>query len=211
MGVTLDEIRKDVRSRVGDSAGELTNSLLNHWANIGQTVVFNQLYPVINTKLTDTALIDTVAGTAKYSIPATCRQIRRVKLNGKKTIEKSIDDIDSINNTFDSATANEPVFLEWGGKVELAPVSAIQTGTALLQIDFIKQTVNLTNDTDKSIIPEEYHGLIIDYVEMLALRKLGRADKSTSAEQTIAKMFTDIINANTQSLERQMAGVEKKQ
>lgn len=214
MAITLKQVRDDIRSRVNDEKGELTNSALNQWVNIAQNVVFNQLFPIISTKLTGTNLQTTTADVAIYSIPADCRQIRRVKVGTtaitlKKAREKSIDEIDSVDRTFDLATVEEPAFLEWANNIEIYPTPTATIANAL-RIDYIKQVTVLAADTDVSAIPEEYHGLITDYVEAYVLRKLGRADKATIADQTISKMFGDIIAANSQQMAMTESGMDKK-
>lgn len=208
-GITLAEMRADVRARVNDEEGKLTNTLLTHLINIGQNVVYNQLLPVIAIKLTATQKQDTVVGQSEYSLPADCREVRRVKLNNKKAREKTIEEIDSVDIGFGLATTDEPAFLEWSGKVEIypTPTSIIPNG---IRIDYLKQTISLILDTDKSIIPVEYHGLIVDYVESVAFRKLNKINESTLADQTVSKMFTDILNANVQSIQKQEIDKERK-
>ena len=209
MAITLLEIRGDVRARVSDEENKLTNTFLTHVSNIGQNVVYNQLLPIISVKLTATHKQNTAIGQAEYPLPADCRDVRRVKLNNKKAREKGIDEIDSVDSGFELATIDEPAFLEWAGKIEIHPIptSIIVDG---IRTDYLKQTVPLVLDGDKSIIPEEYHGLIVDYVESLALRKLDRVDKATVADGTISKMFTDILNANTRAIQMQEIDKQRK-
>ncbi|MBU2251764.1 MAG: hypothetical protein KJ977_05270 [Candidatus Omnitrophica bacterium] len=206
MSISLSEIRSDVRARVGDETGKLTNTLLNHWANIGQNVVYNQLLPIISPKLTESLAGTITANINKYLLPADCRDIRRVKVNGYKAREKVIDEIDSVTTGYEQATITEPAFLEWAGKIEIYPIPS-QTGT--YQVDYLKQIIPLVLDTDISGLPEEYHGLIVDYVEMLSLRKLNRGNDAVNSENTIAKMFTDILGANANQLQIQQVMKEQ--
>ena len=198
--ITLKEMRDDVRARVNDDEGKLGTAHLTHIINIGQSVVYNQLLPIISIKLTATEKQNTVIGQSEYSLPSNCREVKRVKLNNKKATGKVIEEIDTVDtNTFALATTDEPAYLEWNKKVEIhpTPTSVIIDG---IRIDYLKQTIPLLTDMNISIKPEEYHGLIVDYVEGVVLRKLGRAQEAIISENTISKMFTDIQNANNQQL-----------
>lgn len=217
-GLTLKQIRNDVRSRVNDEELKLGDGLLNHWINIGQDVVMNKLLPVISVhpNITATELKDLAVGVNKYSLPISCKRIRRLKIKYttsatlKKAIEKSIDEIDgAMENSFGATTA-EPLFLTWSGFVEIYPMPT-EIVVSGLQIDFTKQKVMLVSDTDISILPEEYHGLMVDYAEILALRKLDRGEQANNNEQIMAQMYGDIIGANQSQLVSQKQGLEVKQ
>lgn len=217
-GLTLKQIRNDVRSRVNDEELKLGDGLLNHWINIGQDVVMNKLLPVLSVhpKLTATDSNNLIIGINKYIVPSSCKRIRRLRIkyatdgSFKKAIEKSIDEIDNaIENSFGATTA-EPLFLTWANYIEIYPIPTTVV-SAGLQIDFIRQKVNLVNDTDISILPEEYQGLLVDYVEILALRKLEKGEQANNNEQIIAQMYSDIIGANQAQLISQKQGSEVKQ
>lgn len=191
MEISLEKIRADVRARVNDEQGILTDTLLTHWANISQEIVYTQLFPILEPKMTGTK-IEATAVPLPYLLPS-CRQIRRVLINGKKAKQKRIDEIDSMSASF-GASAIDPAYIEWAGKIEVFPVSITN---ATIRIDYLKNIALLELDSDISILPQEYHGLIIDYAEMLALRKLNRGDQAVAAEQTIAKLFNDILGSVT--------------
>lgn len=199
MAITLTEIITGIRSRVNDDSGVLKDALLIHFINIGQNVVYNQLLPIIAIKLTATAKQNLIIAQSEYSLPTDCRDVRRVRVNGKKALEKSIEEIDFIGSGMDAATTSQPNYLEWAKKIEIypTPIAAVTNG---IRIDYLKQVEPLVSGSDVSIIPEEYHGLIVDYVEGLALRKLDKIDKAQVADQTISKMFGDILNTNAQQM-----------
>jgi len=193
MGITLTKILADVRSRVNDEQGILTNTLLIHWTNIAQEVIYMQLLPVLEPKMTKTQ-IRTVTSNPSVSslvLPDDCKQLRRVVINGKKAKQKNIDEIDSMVGTF-GADDSQPAYMEWSGLIEIFPTSLVLTS---LRFDYLKQLTELILNTNEiSALPIQYHGLLVDYVEMLALRKLNRIDLSGAAEQTLSKMFNDILN-----------------
>ncbi len=201
--ITLSGIQSDVRSRVNDEEGRLSSVLLTHWANIAQNVVYNQLLPVIANKMSrkDTVAISVVGEKYVFPVPLN-REIKRITIGGKKARRKTFDEIDSTFDGFDKATLDSPVYLEWGGTVELFPVCG--TGgfrnDTTMEIFSLRQITPMTEETPAPTIPEEYHGLIVDYVESMALRKLGRVDAAINAETMQTKMYTDILNATVQGI-----------
>lgn len=212
MGINLLTMRNDIRSRVNDEKGDLTNPLLTQWINISQNVVYNQLLPVLSAHpaLTGRVKIDIQSGVNEYPIPTDCRQIRRVRINGKRAQEKGIDDIDiTISNAL-IAGENDPAFLSWAGKIEFFPVpSAPSTGGLI--IDYQKHVVPLINDTDISILPPEYHGLIIEQAIKYALLRIGGQSMAVNSETLISKMVNDILLANAQQLAVRETRAEVKQ
>lgn len=189
----------DVRARVNAKSGALTDTLLIHWANIGQDITYTQLLPVLSPKMTASKKEEVIIPVDGYELPP-LRQVRRVLISGKKAKRKEIDEINSADNSF-GASEQEPFYVEWSGKIEFYPVTLMGGSTARhIRIDYLKPIVAFSESVLVSSLPEEYHGLIIDYVEMMALRKLNRVDAANAAEQTIAGVVQNILGANAATI-----------
>lgn len=198
--ITLNQIRSDVRSRVSDEEMKLSSGVLTHWANIAQDVIYNQLLPILSIKMVQRNIISIaiIGGKYSFTIPAN-REIKRVLIAGKKARRKTFDEIDSVMEGFEAATTANPVYLEWGNTIEIFPVEGF-TVENVIELFSLKQIVPMIEDSSTPSIPEEYHGLIVDYVEAMALRKLGRVDAAINVETMQAKMYGDILGGTAQQI-----------
>jgi hypothetical protein len=154
---TFKQIQDDVLERIGNSAVEArvrVKRFVNEWHRRLCTEAGIGMVRDAETTLT------LVAGTDEYTLAAAIRRIRGIQdeTRGTALDERSLEWMRQVDP--DDSMSGDPQYyaMRSDRKIKLKPVPS---GTQNLTIDYETRVVDLDDDADEPLIPEDFHYLLV--------------------------------------------------
>lgn len=175
MTKSLLALRTSVRDRLDEDTQRFwLDTQLNRWINEGAKDIARK-----TESLQTRVDIATTANTQEYSLPVDSIRIHRVewRRSGDDQVfpleYRDFNSIDSITWTAQTTSRGTPyLFTMWGFAPSLKLVLYPTPETAgSLKIFYYRLPTERTSDGDMVEVPEGWEDLIVDYAEMMALRK----------------------------------------
>jgi hypothetical protein len=190
--VNLGDVKTRVKRQFGDDAGvQIRDTDIVNWVNDAQREIANQNDDLLQV----TASADVLAGISTYNLPVDCRLLRQMKYNGLHlrglTKQDFNEYIDGLQNPVNYSQGNPLVYNIWAGQFTVFPTPS--TAAALVAgftIDYLRNTVDVANDTDNLEFPSGYHNHIVEY----CLRMAYELDENWGAAQQVNQRFQTGIN-----------------
>jgi len=190
--VNLGDVKTRVKRQFGDDAAiQIQDADIVRWVNDAQREIANQNDDLL--MLTATA--DVVAGQASYTVPSNLRLLRKIKYNGFHLKALSLQDfdeyIDGATNSQTYSQGNPLVYNVWAGQFTVFPTpsqaAALVSG---FTIYYLRNPVDVVNDTDNLEFPNGYHNHIVEY----CLRMAYELDENWQAAGQLNQRFQQGVN-----------------
>lgn len=172
--MNLGDVKTRVKRQFGDDAGiQIQDADIVRWVNDAQREIANQNDDLLQV----TAQTLVVAGQGSYTIPADCRLLRQIKFNGLHLKALSLNDfneyIDGLQNPANYSQGDPLVYNIWQQQFTVFPTpsqsSTVSNGSATyFTIYYLRNTVDVVNDTDNLEFPNGYHNHIVEYCLSMA-------------------------------------------
>lgn len=191
-GMTLS----DMQTEFGYIMNEPTPTF---WTNAERMSWLNQGQYDFADKVVDDAILNLmaktssmcVAGQQEYDLPTDYLRVYSAKISSvwaSGIVLKNLPAIES-NSQF-VPTLKNPYFYIRSNYIGFYPIPTTSTGT--ISIWYIKKPFQLSQSTDTSIIPIQYHHLIVMFACVKGYEKLREFDKSTALYQEYIANITTI-------------------
>lgn len=162
--MNLGQIVSRVQTQVGDLAGVLmTRAAVVDWANEGQLEIVRKTECLTKHKQTNA-----ISSDGSYELPSDFLFMKRVTLDDVRLTETSLDDLDLLNNSVDSAANSTPGYFYVSDNVLFLYPKPSSTGSGNLDIWYVRQPATLVNDNDIPEIPVWMHKEIVQYCKIQA-------------------------------------------
>lgn len=172
--MNLGDVKTRVKRQFGDDAGiQIQDADIVRWVNDAQREIANQNDDLLQV----TAQTLVVAGQGSYTIPTDCRLLRQIKFNGLHLKALSLNDfneyIDGLQNPANYSQGDPLVYNIWQQQFTVFPTpsqsSTVSNGSATyFTIYYLRNTVDVVNDTDNLEFPNGYHNHIVEYCLSMA-------------------------------------------
>jgi hypothetical protein len=190
--VNLSDVKLRIKRQFGDDAGiQIQDADIVRWVNDAQREIANQNDDILMV----TATANVVANQGAYTLPADLRLLRQIKYNGLHLKPMTLNDfneyIDGLDNPQNYSQGNPLVYNVWAGSFNVFPVPS--TSAALVNgftIYYLRNPVDVVNDTDNLEFPNGYHNHIVEY----CLRMAYELDENWGASQQLNQRFQQGIN-----------------
>lgn len=192
ISVNLNDVKLRVKRQFGDDAAiQIQDADIVRWVNDAQREIANQNDDL----LMITASADVVAGQGVYSLPSNLRLLRKVKYNGLHLKGLSPQDfdayIDGLDNPQNYSQGVPIVYNVWAGQFTVFPTPSTQAALVSgFTIYYLRNPVDVVNDTDNLEFPNGYHNHIVEY----CLRMAYELDENWQAAQQVNQRFQQGIN-----------------
>lgn len=190
--MNLGDIKTRVKRQFGDDAAiQIQDADIVRWVNDAQREIANQNDDL----LMITATADVISGQSAYTLPSNIRLLRKIEYNGLHLKPLSLQDfseyIDGYSNPKNYSQGNPLVYNIWAGQFTVFPTpsasAALVSGFTLY---YLRNPVDVVNDTDNLEFPNGYHNHIFEY----CLRMAYELDENWQAAQQLDKRFQQGVN-----------------
>lgn len=200
MPVQQSDLLADVRSRLDESTARFwTDAELIRWINEGLRVVARRTETLEDAETT----LQSIAGGAKYALPAACQRVHRVEFAPSSAsivypMElKSYYEMDELWGTQQLISRSYPSYaVFWGAPpniiMQVYPVPS-QMGT--FNIFYYRLPKALAGASDVADISEGWHDLVVLYCEYVALRK-DRDDRWQDAKTLFEEGLNQMVDVS---------------
>ena len=173
--MNLGDVKTRVKRQFGDDAGiQIQDADIVRWVNDAQREIANQNDDLLQV----TAQTLVVANQATYTLPTDYRLLKRIQFNGLHMKGMSQQDFDEYIDGLSSNAANysqgDPIVYNiWKGQFTVFPTpaqsSTVSNGSPTnFTIYYLRNTVDVVNDTDNLEFPNGYHNHIVEYCLSMA-------------------------------------------
>jgi hypothetical protein len=194
--VQLSDVKTRVKRQFGDDAGiQIQDADIVRWVNDAQREIANQNDDLL--QQTSQTLV--VASQGSYNLPSDYRLLRQVKYNGLHLKGMSLQDfneyIDGLQDPANYSQGNPLVYNVWQAQLNVFPVPSVASATSngsptYFTIYYLRNPVDVVNDTDTLEFPNGYHNHIVEY----CLRMAYELDENWGASQQLSQRFQQGIN-----------------
>jgi hypothetical protein len=194
--VNLGDVKTRVKRAFGDDAGiQIQDADIVRWVNDAQREIANQNDDLLQ----QTATTAVQAGVGTYPLPTDCRLLRMVKFNGLHMRGLTPNDfneyIDGLLNPANYSQGDPLVYYVWNGQLTVFPVpaqsSTVSNGNPTnFTIYYLRNPVDVVNDTDNLEFPNGYHNHIVEYCLSMAYE----LDENFGAGQQKRQQFQTGVN-----------------
>jgi len=194
--VNLGDVKLRVKRQFGDDAGvQIQDADIVRWVNDAQREIANNNDDLLQ----QTAQTPVAEGISAYDLPVDCRLLRQVKYNGLHLKGMGLNDfneyIDGLDNPQNYSQGNPLVYNVWQSQFTVFPTpslaSTVSNGSATyFKIYYLRNTVDVVNDTDNLEFANGYHNHIVEY----CLRMAYELDENWGASQQLNTRFQQGIN-----------------
>jgi len=181
---------------IGDSTAA-TGARIKKFINFGQKDFASRYdWPFLQSSST----FNTTSGTEYYDLSTTCGKVIDLRDSTNETYLPEYNEriFNSVKPSTDSADTGKPLYwypvsVSTGTSSEQIRVNLypIPDGTYTVKYNFFKNVIDLSADSDYSLIPAKYHSTILDYALMREFEKR----RSSMANYYATKYEDGVIRA----------------
>lgn len=179
-----------MQTEVGDllnyavaSGSTITTTQVKRDLNTAKDIVFNRLVSLgqdYNARLTKA---DLVADQSLYGLPSDCRKILRVEVGYETSSDRfkarRMDGNEENDPVYTTYVETSPRYVVRGSNIELKPTPSSNV-TDGLQLLYVEDLADMTDNTDTSGLPFEYDYLLTLYAAGKGKYKLGLAEEGNN-------------------------------
>lgn|GEM_PF-2146898 len=188
----LSEIKYQVKRQFGDDVGvQITDTDITKWVNNAQREIANMNDDLLQV----TATADVLQDIAKYDLPPDLRLLKRIRYNSLHlrgmTIQAFDEYIDGYANPSNYSSGSPLVYSIWQGQFTVFPTPSAQAAlVAGFTIDYLRNPVDVVNDSDRVEFADGYGNHIIEYCLAMAYE----LDADWGAAQQKRNQFVQGVN-----------------
>lgn len=190
--MNLGDVKVRVKRQFGDDAGiQIQDADIVRWVNDAQREIANQNDDLLQV----TASADVIAGKGTYDLPTDLRLLFQIKYNGLHLKGMSLQEfneyIDGLQNPVNYSQGNPLVYNVWQNQFTVFPTPSTQAAlVAGFTIYYLRNPVDVSNDSDGLEFPNGYHNHIVEY----CLRMAYELDENPGIAQSLDARFQKGIN-----------------
>jgi hypothetical protein len=192
--MNLGDVKTRVKRQFGDDAGiQITDADITRWVNDAQREIAENNDDVLQV----TATANVVTGVNTYNLPTDYRLIRGLKYNGNHLRGMTLQDFDNYIDGLDSLTTQNYsqgipiVYNVWAGQFKVFPTPSTTAAlTSGFTIYYLRNPVDVVNDSDSLEYSNSYHNHIVEY----CLRMAYELDENWQGAQQVGGRFQQGIN-----------------
>jgi hypothetical protein len=190
--MNLGDVKVRVKRQFGDDAGiQIQDADIVRWVNDAQREIANQNDDLLQV----TASADVISGQGTYSFPADLRLLFQINYNSLHLKGMSPQEfneyIDGLQNPVNYSQGNPLVYKVWQNQFTVFPTPSAQAALVSgFTIYYLRNPVDVSNDSDSLEFPNGYHNHIVEY----CLRMAYELDENIGVAQQLDARFQKGVN-----------------